>query len=163
MTKTYSEKLKDPRWQKKRLEILNRDSFKCKFCRDTEETLHVHHITYGKGKDPWDYPGGNFLTLCETCHESLEGMKNEILSSLDSLYQVKSLVTLSRILKNHDSHIDNAVSGLIRLYEKEKELETGDVSDKYDHTAEMKECGQECVSDIFRCLFSAESKVKGSA
>ena len=30
----YSEKLKDPRWQKKRLEILERDNFRCQYCGD---------------------------------------------------------------------------------------------------------------------------------
>lgn len=42
----YSEKLKDPRWQKKRLEILNRDEFACRFCGDNKSTLNVHHISY---------------------------------------------------------------------------------------------------------------------
>lgn len=42
----YIEKLRDPRWQKKRLQILERDGFACQSCYDTETTLHVHHCTY---------------------------------------------------------------------------------------------------------------------
>lgn len=38
----YLEKLKDPRWQKRRLEIFQRDEFTCQVCFDTESTLHVH-------------------------------------------------------------------------------------------------------------------------
>lgn len=66
---TYSEKLKDPRWQKKRLEILQRDNFICCSCGDDGSTLHVHHIWYEKNKDPWEYENDYLLTLCESCHE----------------------------------------------------------------------------------------------
>jgi ribosomal protein L37AE/L43A len=72
MAKTYAEKLLDPKWQKKRLEILQRDNFTCQGCLDKESTLHVHHKTYIKGREPWDYDNYNFITLCETCHE-IEG------------------------------------------------------------------------------------------
>ena len=65
----YSDKLKDPRWQKKRLEIMEHDEWACKRCMDDESTLHVHHLSYEKGKDPWEYDNENFLTLCESCHE----------------------------------------------------------------------------------------------
>jgi len=67
--KTYSEKLRDPRWQKMRLEILNRDDFTCQFCEDKDSTLHVHHIEYVFGKEPWDYNPVYLITLCETCHQ----------------------------------------------------------------------------------------------
>ena len=64
----YSELFKDPRWQKKRLEILNRDNFKCVCCDDDKETLHVHHKWYEKGLKPWEYKGPCLVTLCESCH-----------------------------------------------------------------------------------------------
>ena len=44
MTKTYSQKLRDPKWQKKRLEVLQRDEFCCQLCNDKETELHIHHI-----------------------------------------------------------------------------------------------------------------------
>jgi hypothetical protein len=65
----YSDKFKDPRWQKKRLEILERDEWMCCFCSCTEKTLHVHHRWYEKDTDPWDYPNKCLVTLCEECHE----------------------------------------------------------------------------------------------
>jgi len=68
MSKSYSEKLKDPRWQKKRLEILDRDKWTCKICGETEITLHVHHIFYLPKIEPWDVPSGFLLTVCEDCH-----------------------------------------------------------------------------------------------
>jgi hypothetical protein len=65
---TYAEKLKDPRWQKKRLEILERDKWTCKACGDKERTLHVHHIFYLPHIDPWEIHNGLLITLCEKCH-----------------------------------------------------------------------------------------------
>ena len=68
--KTYSEKLRDPRWQKKRLRVLERDEWTCQGCGDSESTLHVHHRYYTKGAEPWEYPDGSLQTLCEDCHQT---------------------------------------------------------------------------------------------
>jgi hypothetical protein len=65
----YQKKLLDPRWQKKRLEILQRDNFACRCCEDEKSTLHVHHLDYQRGKEPWDYENDDLITLCEYCHE----------------------------------------------------------------------------------------------
>ena len=70
MTK-YSDKLKDPRWQKKRLKILSRDRFKCQCCLSGERTLHVHHINYLSNSEPWEIPNRYLISLCDKCH-SLE-------------------------------------------------------------------------------------------
>lgn len=70
---TYSEKLKNPKWQKKRLEILQRDEFKCTLCKDTETELHVHHEKYTK--NPWDAPNEDLKTLCKDCHKFIEYFK----------------------------------------------------------------------------------------
>lgn len=66
---TYGEMLRDPRWQRKRLEIFQRDGFQCQFCGDADSPLHVHHIHYLKGSAPWEYPEEFLVTLCEDCHE----------------------------------------------------------------------------------------------
>ena len=66
---TYAEKLKDPRWQKKRLYILSRDNWTCCYCQDKETTLHVHHDYYEPNKAPWEADDESLLTLCEDCHE----------------------------------------------------------------------------------------------
>ncbi len=65
----YSEKLKDPRWQKKRLEILERDGWKCRSCGEKERTLHVHHIFYFPKKEPWEIHNGFLISFCEDCHK----------------------------------------------------------------------------------------------
>lgn len=66
---TYSEKLKDPRWQRKRLEVLSAAGFKCEECGDGTATLHVHHCYYEKGLMPWEYPDEALKCVCEFCHK----------------------------------------------------------------------------------------------
>lgn len=78
---TYAEKLKDPRWQKRRLRILERDDFTCQFCFDSESTLHVHHLWYENG-DPWDTSDDSLITLCEECHEMETRSRKEADESL---------------------------------------------------------------------------------
>jgi hypothetical protein len=71
-TLTYIEKLRDPRWQKVRLKVFERDGWKCQNdrCQSPEHTpLAVHHKGYLPGHEPWDYPLSNFITLCEWCHD----------------------------------------------------------------------------------------------
>lgn len=72
--KTYKEKLLDRRWEMKRLEILQRDGFKCTdtgCSSDENETLHIHHLDYIKGAEPWDYPNEYLQTLCAICHKTI--------------------------------------------------------------------------------------------
>jgi hypothetical protein len=52
----YVLKLKDPRWQKKRLEVMDRNAFTCSSCYSKTKTLNVHHPVYEKNKEPRDYP-----------------------------------------------------------------------------------------------------------
>lgn len=68
-TLTYSEKLRDPRWQKMRLKIMERDQFACQNCFSKTQTLNVHHKKYAHGRDPWEYPTESLVTLCESCHQ----------------------------------------------------------------------------------------------
>jgi 5-methylcytosine-specific restriction endonuclease McrA len=70
MGKTYGEKLKDPRWQRMRLEVLSRTDFKCALCGMGDKTLHVHHRYYVSGRQPWDYPAHSLVSLCEGCHSA---------------------------------------------------------------------------------------------
>lgn len=73
---TYADLLRDPRWQKKRLEIMQRDGFQCRFCSDDKSTLNVHHCFYERGKAPWEYPNASLVTFCEDCHEMQRSMED---------------------------------------------------------------------------------------
>jgi len=78
MALSYYEKLKDPRWQEKRLRIMDRDGFCCTVCRSRDKTLTVHHGYYERGiRNPWDYGDLSLWTLCEDCHTAAqEAMAN---------------------------------------------------------------------------------------
>lgn len=67
---TYIEKLLDPRWQKRKGEILHRDNFTCKSCGRKDITLHAHHIFYIEDTEPWDYSDDALITYCEVCHNT---------------------------------------------------------------------------------------------
>ena len=111
---SYSEKLKHPKWQKKRLEIMQRDNFKCMNCYSTEKPLHVHHITYSKSfKNPWDYHEANLITLCEDCHNEIQKIDmNEaskylyriFLIMLDTEDRLSFLDKLSEDIRYYDKH-----------------------------------------------------------
>ena len=66
---TYAQQLRDPRWQKRRLEVLDRDEWTCRHCGDAKSELHVHHLRYAAGKKPWDYGPEDLRTLCKECHD----------------------------------------------------------------------------------------------
>jgi len=66
---TYAALLRDPRWQRRRLEIMSRDNFACRDCGNDEETLNVHHLYYRSSFAPWEYSDSALVTWCEPCHE----------------------------------------------------------------------------------------------
>lgn len=78
-TSNYFEKLKDPRWQKKRLEVLDKAGWRCESCGDTSNTLHVHHKQYFKGREPWEYEAGQLSVLCKTCHSDSHDEEDRLL------------------------------------------------------------------------------------
>lgn len=104
---SYYEKLKHPRWQRKRLEILNRDNFKCTRCNSSELTLHVHHIKYFKG-EPWDTPNEYLTTLCFLCHKLEEGLKDapqDLLKAFDSNgWSNENMYALSLLIETNEIH-----------------------------------------------------------
>lgn len=71
--KTYSDKLKDPRWQKRRLKVLEYAHWRCQICGANRETLHCHHSYYTKGREPWQYPDGAIIAVCDPCHDKIHG------------------------------------------------------------------------------------------
>lgn len=84
---SYSEKLKDPRWQKKRLSIMSRDHFKCRMCGDKETTLNVHHLSYNG--NPWEQENDKLLTLCRHCHQIVSSFKEWNIN--DNVNQILSI------------------------------------------------------------------------
>ncbi len=83
---TYSEKLKNPLWQRKRLEVLNRDNFTCQICKSTDKNLQVHHRHYLTAREPWDYPNELLVTLCYECHKKEEELELTAKEAINALH-----------------------------------------------------------------------------
>lgn len=84
-TGKYAALYRDPRWQKKRLEVMERDDFTCRSCGSKTKTLNVHHAYYEKGKKPWEYPSDVLITWCEDCHRENHATIKEIQAQLIQL------------------------------------------------------------------------------
>lgn len=95
---TYPEKLKDPRWQKKRLQIFERDNWTCQKCNDKDSTLHVHHLKYHK--NPWDVSDDFLVTLCHECHSMIEVFNDEIPFENIFVLRIKNASGCSLVITN---------------------------------------------------------------
>jgi hypothetical protein len=78
----YSAQLRDRRWQKKRLKILERDSWRCQGTRCADRNndrvmLVVHHNVYRRDKMAWDYADADLITLCDRCHSTHHRREDE--------------------------------------------------------------------------------------
>lgn len=82
---TYSEKLTDPRWQRLRLEVLDRDNWQCQLCLADDKTLYVHHNYYIAGHEPWEYPSADLHAYCKDCHESADAQRIELQQAMGPL------------------------------------------------------------------------------
>jgi len=68
----FYEQYRDPRWQKKRLKILDRDKFTCQSCGEQKEFLNIHHRSpYEKDLKVWEYENEELITFCESCHKQI--------------------------------------------------------------------------------------------
>lgn len=80
--KPYWQLLRDPRWQKKRLEVMDAAKFTCEHCGEDGSTLNVHHKLYRKGAMPWDYEAHELQCLCEDCHSVDHALSDQLKEAL---------------------------------------------------------------------------------
>jgi hypothetical protein len=109
---TYVEMLKDPRWQKKRLEIMQRDNFTCQHCGAQDKNLQVHHLIYHKDYKPWEYKSDELITLCSKCHDIETQANQDLYEDFKWLKEMwKSLgfssLMLEALLGGISSYIEN--------------------------------------------------------
>lgn len=125
----YSDKLKDPRWQKKRLLVLEDNGWTCGICHDTESTLHVHHRLYWKDCDPWDYPDQIYAVLCDQCHEAEhKNYKNnldQLVECIKSKFFSPDIAVLTRAFCELEIGYDSIVvaSSIHHLFADERRFE----------------------------------------
>lgn len=72
MTELFFEKYKNPKWQRKRLEIFEKRNFQCEVCGSKSKMLTIHHGYYEKDYEPWDYNDDTLWCCCESCHEEAQ-------------------------------------------------------------------------------------------
>lgn len=87
MALSYKEQLTHPNWQRKRLEIFQRDNFACTICGNTEHQLQVHHLYYLPEMLIWQYDNECYKTVCPKCHKIL----NKELSKISGILAFKIL------------------------------------------------------------------------
>lgn len=152
MTKlTYAQKLRDPRWQKKRLEIFERDQWACTSCGDSTTELQVHHLKYINGKDPWEYENGNLQTLCSDCHEETHFPNRKKSKPLEAIkrqlpFDLQEADLLKLLLLYGDLSIAPQISNVSRKYSKLYELI---ISEFVRHQVEFK---SETLKEIFDAI-----------
>lgn len=110
--KSYAELLRDPRWQKKRLEIMQRDNFTCQHCGCQDKELQVHHLIYHKDNKPWEYKSDELITLCSKCHDIETQANQDLYEDFKWLKEMwKSLgfssLMLEALLGGISSYIEN--------------------------------------------------------
>lgn len=120
---TYQEQLKHPKWQKKRLEVLQHNKFICQECGEAEEELHVHHTQYKKGAAVWEYDVSELQCLCHSCHQDTHDLeaaikersnrllpagKQKVLSFIDSLPNYKR--RKKTIMNRKNKHVQKNVT-----------------------------------------------------
>lgn len=96
----------DPRWQKIRLKIMERDGFACKVCGEKTATLHVHHLKYEKGKKIWDVNDDDLETLCEKCHKNIEDLISRVRENSIPILKQSSDIIDSTIDASKDSFLE---------------------------------------------------------
>lgn len=117
---TYSEQLRHPNWQRKRLEAMEAAGFECSNCGDKESTLNVHHKRYVKGRMAWEYDLEDLAVLCEPCHATehawRERLDHLIASEVCSIEELIGFLSGKALQGNFyvlkDFRLDSAESAL---------------------------------------------------
>lgn len=120
---SYSDRLKDPRWQRRRLEMLQAADFSCSCCDSKVKTLHVHHPLYRKGAMPWEYEDHELEVLCEDCHEAGHELKKQLDQAYSMLDTARRLQLLGYL---HGLRMGYPPKGVIPVIDGEHATGLGD-------------------------------------
>ncbi len=142
---TYSEKLRSPEWQKKRLLVMERDGWKCKRCTDGTTMLAVHHKYYLPNTEPWEYPDECYETVCDPCHKKEHKIESP---APPAPYDCSPETVLKLILANPD-HSDTE---LLRIEMLKIEIETRKVDVKDD-------AAHKALSEKWHALYEQKAKL----
>lgn len=68
---SYRRKLDTPQWRQFAAATKQRRGGGCQCCKRTDLGLHVHHIFYENGREPWEYGDDEVVVLCPPCHKEM--------------------------------------------------------------------------------------------
>ncbi len=116
----WLERYKDPRWQKKRLEILERDNWICRDCGDDQSTLNVHHKWYEKNKDVWGYNDNCYITLCDDCHSFIHELIDSKLINIRKLifeggFDTQTLQIFIKHMEKRDQFTNKLIQSILEI------------------------------------------------
>lgn len=94
MANDFWAQYKHPNWQKRRLERLEYSGWECESCGTKDETLHVHHKQYFRGRKVWEYSDEELVVLCEGCHEEEHGVQTELKQLLTTTSSAQAFALL---------------------------------------------------------------------
>ena len=86
-TSSFFDKYKHPKWQKRRLEIMELYAFTCGICSSKEKTLNVHHLYYVKDRDPWEYGDDELMCLCQDCHQWVHKKQDDFKDACNKVHR----------------------------------------------------------------------------
>lgn len=110
--------LKKPLWQKKRLEIMERDNWTCQRCCDQDSELQIHHFNYFK--NPWEAGSEDLITLCKSCHSIIENQKD---SKVKAIRKTNSVLKIMENKRGGVRRIDSLIVDALSNYEKSIECQ----------------------------------------
>ena len=105
---TYAEKLKDPRWQRLRLEVMQAADFQCEDCGAKDKTLSVHHKKYVWGRKPWEYKPEELSCNCQPCHQRRHDLLEKINKGQGTLGQLANNPDLYNSARDAASRLEKA-------------------------------------------------------
>jgi len=89
----YKDDLENINWQRRRLEIFERDNWtcQCKSCEKLTDKMYVHHYLYFGDLKPWLYPNDMLIILCRNCHQKEQG-RTELETNLSTTLKMKGFL-----------------------------------------------------------------------
>lgn len=84
---TYSQKLQHPKWQQVRLRLFDDKNWRCEDCGAADNSLHVHHHCYIRGREPWEHPLDMLRVVCDPCHKTRQEVEDSIRIALAHIFR----------------------------------------------------------------------------
>ncbi len=95
---SFSDKFKDPRWIRRRDEIIASAEYLCQDCGVAADDLEVHICYFEQGREPWEYPHEVYRCLCRTDSAVRRPLEKEVRQAL-AIFTSAELDALHRALQ----------------------------------------------------------------